>query len=143
MTTYITFTEKQRPAWLVWIADGSESYVYSVGTIEQDADATEGLDSGTILEHDATSDPYAGFYTYKPCTTGANADAILAEPVRLTDLISGDVNVRILVRGEAVVNSDLLTIDSAQLATALTALLNLNPPIINNVSGTTWVTQTA
>jgi len=91
-------------------------YCREVLTIKQDGAATEGLPVGQILEDDSGE---------VVCTTGSNADAILLERVELDVLTDGSCSRVCLVRGPAVVDSDQLTIDSAQKSDALAALAAL------------------
>lgn len=87
-------------------------------TIAQDADATEGLDVLQVLEASTGKEIV--------CATGANANAILLEPVTLADLVAGDVSRMCLVRGPALVNTDALTVESNIKTAALAALAALN-----------------
>lgn len=85
-------------------------------TIKQDAVATEKLIVGELLE-DGTGEVVVA--------TGGNCDAILLEEVALADLIAGDTTRVCLVRGPAIINSDMVNVASAQKTTALVALLAL------------------
>jgi hypothetical protein len=87
-----------------------------VVTLLKDTDAPD-LDVGQVLEASSTK--------YVICTTGSSANAILLERVLAADLNAADVTAVALVNGPAIVAEAGLTIDSAQLAAAKTALAAL------------------
>lgn len=91
-------------------------YCREVMTIKQDAAATEGLAIGQVLEDDTGLIPVA---------TGANAEAVLLEPVTLADLQAAAQERVCLVRGPAIINRSNLVIATGQEATSLAALLAL------------------
>lgn len=82
--------------------------------LAQDAEATEDVIVGTILEASSTKKV--------PCTTGTNADSILLTKVLAADIVAGDVTVVALTRGPAIVDDALLTITANQKTTAKAAL---------------------
>lgn len=85
----------------------------AVKTIKANAAATAGLEVGQVLEDDTG---------LKPVATGANAKAILLEPVDLATLKAGASSRVCLVRGPALVVKEALTITSGQETAALAAL---------------------
>jgi hypothetical protein len=107
-------TERQYAGdWIEWLA--SVDYNIEAVTVKQDAEATEGLVSGEVMENSGGKKIV--------CATGGNADSILLEPVALADLQGGDVKRAALVRGPAVINSSQINVASAQKTAALAALL--------------------
>ncbi len=107
------------------------NYTRDVRTIKQNAGATAGLPAGQVLQDDGGK--------HVVCTTGASANGVLVDAVSLADLKAGDVKAAVLMRGPALVKSAGLTIDSAQLADALTALAALD---IRTSDTPTYSTQT-
>lgn len=107
------------------------AYCVETVTVKQDANATEGLVVGELLEPDSTKKVVVA--------TGASCDSVLLEKVDLADLVAGDTKRAALVRGPAIINSTQVNVASAQKAAALTALAALG--IISRAEPT-FTTQT-
>jgi len=95
----------------------SELYCVVNGTLSQDADATDDIVVGQVLEDDSND--------YVVVATGTNANGVLLTHVAVDDIVAGDVTVSILKRGPATVDADRLTIADGQETTAKAALLAL------------------
>jgi hypothetical protein len=102
-------------------------FTRQVLTIDDDADATEGLEVGQVLEASSSKEIV--------CATGANANAILLKKVSLADLQGGETKRLCLVRGPALVDVDLITVASNIKTAALAALAVLG---IRTVAGPTY-----
>lgn len=113
--------------WCKWVTDAK--FCFASVSIAQDAGATAGLVSGEALE--------PGMIIV---ATGGNCNAILLEPVDLDTLVAGTCNRLALVRGPAVIDSDLITCDAGEKAAALTALAALHIVAVNSAL-CTWTTQ--
>ena len=116
--------------WMEWMAE--RMFNLESVTVAKDADATEGLVSGELLETSGGKKVVVA--------TGASCDSILVEPVGLADLVAGDVKRLALVRGPAVINSAQVNVASAQKTAALAALLALDIVAQANPTMTTQTT---
>jgi len=122
--------------WLKWFLQAD--YCLDMVSIDQDADATVGLVSGTVMKsgHGIAHGE------------GATADAILITPVSLADLISAAPgNFLALVAGPAIIDTDKMGLKTAdndmtdEKAGALAALLALNIKPAQSALAE-WTTQT-
>lgn len=92
-------------------------YCRAEGTIVRDVSATGDYPVGLVLEN------AVGGYT--ACTDGDDASAILLERIPQADIVAGNVQAAVLVRGPAIFKTGSLTIAAAELADATAALAAL------------------
>jgi len=94
---------------------------------EIDVDSRLLLDGAVVMTMTAPVSTIGSLATSQVvCATGGNVTAVLLEKVTQADLLVGN-NIRraCLVRGDAIINSDFVTVLAAQKAAALAALLAL------------------
>jgi len=111
--------------------ESNYEYTRKTATFENNTGGVANFDPGLILE-DSTGN-------LVPLATAASAEAVLATPIN--NLADGaTIKVAVIVRGPALLNEGGLDANGQDLATALTALAALSPPILSKKGPTKTTT---